>query len=233
MRAAAYTALFLRARTAAGPWIPAGALRRSTMEISRRKMMTARFFVYLFICFCGRLVAAESAAVSSGVLTSNIDPAKSAVHFTLGAVLHTVHGTFRIKNGTLRFDPGSGKMSGQIAVDVRSGNTGEATRDRQMHANVLESDRFPDAVFLPDRVNGRVASSGEFEVEVHGAMRVHGGDHEMTIPVRVRIQDGLVTARAKFAVPYVAWGMKDPSNVLLRVDKSVNVEVTLEGNVVR
>jgi polyisoprenoid-binding protein YceI len=195
--------------------------------------MSARLFAYLLICICARLIAAEPAPVSSGVLTSNIDPAKSVVQFTLGAVLHTVHGTFRIKSGTLRFDPGSGKASGQVAVDVRSGDTGEGTRDRQMHANVLESDRFPDAVFSLDRVNGRVASSGESDVEVHGTMRIHGRDHEMTIPVRVRIQGGSVTARAKFGVPYVSWGMKDPSNLLLRVDKSVNVEVTLEGNLSR
>jgi polyisoprenoid-binding protein YceI len=194
-------------------------------------MMSARLFAYLLICVCGRLIAAEPAAVSPGVLTSNIDPAKSVVHFTLAAILHTVHGTFRIKSGTLRFDPGLGKVSGQIAVDVRSGNTGEGTRDHQMHANVLESDRFPDAVFSPGHVNGRVAPSGESDVEVQGTMRIHGRDHEMTIPVRVRIQGGSVTARAKFAVPYVSWGMKDPSTFILQVDKSVNVDVTLEGNV--
>jgi len=116
------------------------------------KMMSARLIVYLLLCICGDLVAAETAPTSSGVLNFNIDPAKSAVQFTLGALLHTVHGTFRIKSGAVRFDPNSGKASGQISVDVRSGNTGEGTRDRQMHANVLESERFPDAVFSPDRI---------------------------------------------------------------------------------
>jgi len=193
------------------------------------KMMSARLIVYLLLCICGDLVAAETAPTSSGVLSFNIDPAKSTVQFTLGAVLHTVHGTFRIKSGTVRFDPNSGKASGQISVEVRSGDTGEGTRDRQMHASVLESERFPDAVFSPDRINGRLPSSGASDVEVHGMLRIHGRDHEMTIPVRVQMQNASVTARAKFTVPYVSWGMRDPSTFVLQVAKSVDVDVMLEG----
>ena len=184
-------------------------------------------FVCLFVCAC--LGATETDKAPSGALTFNVDPSKSAIQFTLGAILHTVHGTFRLTSGTIHFDPGSGKASGQITVEVRSGNTGEATRDRQMHANVLESDRFPEAVFSPDHVKGRVASKSESEVEVHGVLRIHGRDHEITVPVRVQMQAGLLTARAKFTVPYVSWGMKDPSTFVLQVDKSVNVDVTLEG----
>jgi polyisoprenoid-binding protein YceI len=198
-------------------------------NVMAMKMMSARLIVYLLLCICGDLVAAETAPTSSGVLSFNIDPAKSTVQFTLGAVLHTVHGTFRIKSGTVRFDPNSGKASGQISVDVRSGDTGEGTRDRQMHASVLESERFPDAVFSPDRINGRLASSGASDVEVHGMLRIHGRDHEMTIPVRVQMQNASVTARAKFTVPYVSWGMRDPSTFVLQVAKSVDVDVMLEG----
>ena len=189
----------------------------------------ARILVYMFLCVCGHLVAAETATTATGVLTFKIDPAKSSVRFTLGAVLHTVHGTFKIKGGAVRFDPNSGKASGQIAVDVRSGNTGEGTRDRQMHANVLESDRFPDAVFSPDRINGRLASSGPSDVEVHGTLSLHGRDHEMTVPVRVQMQSASITAEAKFTVPYVSWGMRDPSTFILQVAKSVDIDVMLEG----
>src|ERR1700736_5304427 len=190
-------------------------------------MMTARFVAFLLMCICCRLVAAGEAPSPAGVTTLSVDPARSTIQFTLGAVLHTVHGTFRVKGGTARFDPLSGKASGQIAVDVRSGETGESARDRQMHGDVLESNRFPDAAFSLDRVKGRLAPSGDSQVEVHGSLRIHGGKHEMTIPVRVNVQNDLVTATAKFAVPYVAWGMKDPSNLVLRVDKTVDVEVAL------
>jgi polyisoprenoid-binding protein YceI len=98
-----------------------------------------------------------------------------------------------------------------------------------MHDNVLASNRFPDAVFSPDRMNGRLAPSGQSQVEVHGSLRIHGEEHEMTVPVRVNAENDQVTAKAKFAVPYVAWGMKDPSNLVLHVDKNVEVEVVLIG----
>ena len=98
-----------------------------------------------------------------------------------------------------------------------------------MHESVLESNRFPEAVFSPDHVKGQFASIGESQLEVHGSLRMHGSEHEMTIPIRVKSQHDLVTATAKFVVPYVAWGMKDPSNLMLRVDKSVEVEVRLTG----
>jgi hypothetical protein len=45
------------------------------------------------------------------------------------------------------------------------------------------------------------------------------------------VQNDLVTATTTFAVPYVAWGMKDPSNLVLRVDKTVDVRVVLTGTV--
>ncbi len=188
-----------------------------------------RLLAFLLICVCCPSIATENPTLSADFVEIEFNPAKCTVQFALGALLHTVQGTFNVKDATVRFDPASGLASGQIAVDVRSGQTGERARDRQMHGEVLESNRFPDAVFSIDRVKGRLAPSGDSQVEVHGSLRIHGGKHEMTIPVRVNVQNDLVTATAKLAVPYVAWGMKDPSNLLLRADKTVEVEVALTG----
>ena len=193
--------------------------------------MTARVIVFLLTCVCCRSNASENPTFSGGLREIEFNSAKCTVQIALGALLHTVHGTFKVKDATVRLDPASGRASGQIAVDVRSGETGENARDRQMHESVLESNRFPDAVFSPDRVRGRLGLSGESQVEVHGSLRIHGGEHDLTLPVRVQVQNDLVTATTTFAVPYVAWGMKDPSNLVLRVDKTVDVRVVLIGTV--
>jgi polyisoprenoid-binding protein YceI len=146
-------------------------------------------------------------------------------------VLHTVHGTFKVKSGTVRFDVATGRASGQIIVDLESGDTGVQERDRHMREDVLESRRFPEAVFSPDRVTGHVSLEGEYQVVLHGILRIHGQDHEVTVPATVKVHEGKVIAIAKFVVPYVEWGMKDPSTFLLRVSDKVDVTVILVGTV--
>src|ERR1700724_2620733 len=75
------------------------------------------------------------------------DPQHTTINFTLGDVLHTVHGTFQLKQGALRLSAPSGKLTGKIVVDARSGDGGGAMRDRKMQKEVLQSHRYPDIVF--------------------------------------------------------------------------------------
>lgn len=193
------------------------------------KTAISAIFAALTLWVATTLPAAEKVTPSLHEVTIGVDPSRSNVQFTLGATLHTVHGTFNVQGGTVHLDPASGKASGQVVVDVKSGNTGVEARDRQMHNSVLESDRFPQAVFLPDRVSGLESLEGEHQVVVHGALRLHGQDHEVTVPARVAVQGGRVTTTAKLVVPYVRWGMKDPSTFVLRVSDKVNLEINLAG----
>ena len=84
-------------------------------------------------------------------ITAAIDPAQTQIEFTLSAVLHTVHGTFKLKEGVIRFDPASGKAGGAIVVDATSGDTGNKDRDKarnRWHQEVLESKKFPRSILL-------------------------------------------------------------------------------------
>lgn len=176
----------------------------------------------LFFLLCTLpLAAAEN--------TVELDPARTTIGFTLGDVLHTVHGTFKLKRGAITFDSSSGKASGEIVVDVASGNSGSGTRDKRMHREILESARYPEAVFAADRVSGELAPRGASELDVHGAFQIHGVSHEMTLHFRADVNGSEVASSTGFTIPYVQWGMKNPSNFLLRVNDKVEINIQAGG----
>jgi len=162
--------------------------------------------------------------------TLEFAPARSTVSFTLGDVLHTVHGTFNLKSGTVHFDPSSNAISGMIIVDATSGDSGSNARDRKMHKDVLESSKYSEVNFRPDRVEGKVSLEGPSEVQVHGMFGIHGSEHEITVPVHVELAPDHWSLTAHFEVPYVSWGLKDPSTFILRVAKGVVIDLQAAGS---
>jgi polyisoprenoid-binding protein YceI len=160
-------------------------------------------------------------------------PAQTSVKFTLGDVLHTVHGTFQLDHGSLQFDPTTGKISGEIVVNAKSGDSGSGMRDRKMHKEVLESERYPEISFHPDRVEGSVTSQGKSSVKIHGIFRIHGVDREIDVPAEVEMAPGNWAATVHFAVPYAKWGMKNPSTLFLRVEDSVQIDLVAGGSAVQ
>lgn len=179
-----------------------------------------RSFLFLLVCTLP-LAAAES--------TVELDPARTTINFTLADVLHTVHGTFKLKRGSITFDSSTGKASGEIVVDVASGNSGGGTRDKRMHKEILESARYPEAVFTADRVSGELPSRGASELDVHGSFQIHGTSHEMTFHFRADVNGSEVASSTGFTIPYVQWGMKNPSNFLLRVSDKVEMNIQAIG----
>ena len=142
-----------------------------------------------------------------------------------------MRGSFKLKRGSLTLDTGTGKASGEIVVDVASGDSGGGARDKRMHKEVLESTRYPEAVFTPDRVSGELASSGESQLDVHGAFQIHGASHEMTFHFRAEVKAGEVVTSTGFVIPYVQWGMKKPNNFLLKVSDKVDMNIQATGRV--
>ena len=160
-----------------------------------------------------------------------LNPARTTVKFTLGDVLHTVHGTFQLKNGALEFEAATGKVSGEIVVDAKSGESGSGMRDRKMHKEVLESAQYPEISFRPDRIVGSVTLQGKSSVKVHGMFRIHGVDREIEVPAEVEMAPEHWAAAVHFTVPYAKWGMKNPSTLFLRVDDSVEIDLAAEGSI--
>jgi polyisoprenoid-binding protein YceI len=169
------------------------------------------------------------------------DPAQTRADFTLSASFHTVEGDFKLKRGEIRFDPASGKIGGQIVFDAASGQTGNGSRDKKMHRDVLQSERYPEISFRPDRLIGQVSLSAAATdqattpvtstVQVHGVFAIHGSEHEITVPTEVNLERTHWIATAHFRVPYVEWGLKNPSNLFLHVADTVDVVLHAAGDV--
>jgi polyisoprenoid-binding protein YceI len=173
--------------------------------------------------------SAPRAAAPPQELVLTFDPVQTLIHWTLPATLHTVHGTFRLKHGQILLDLISGKASGEIVVDATSGQSGNDGRDSKMHGQVLESGKYPEIFFRPNRVVGNVVPKGGFAVQVHGIFSLHGADHDITVPVQGQFESDHWKGAASFAVPYVKWGLKNPSTFLLRVKQEVQIEMETAG----
>ncbi|HXM96101.1 MAG TPA: YceI family protein [Candidatus Dormibacteraeota bacterium] len=171
--------------------------------------------------------APELAAGREILLT--VDPEQSKAHWSLGSTLHTVHGTFHLKRGTMRIDTVGGKATGEIVADATSGESGNASRDQKMHKDVLESGRYKEVMFRPDHVEGKVSLDGVSNVQIHGILYLHGTEHELSVPLRAELAGNRWKASGSFSVPYVQWGLKNPSNFLLKVNSAVDVGLEMSG----
>jgi len=191
------------------------------------------FLLRTFGAALSSLLLAFAVSAAAQDTAFQLDPAQTSVKFTVGDVLHTVRGTFQLKRGSLELEPASGKISGEIVVDAGSGNSGSGMRDRKMNKEVLESNRYPEITFHPDRIEGAVANQGKSSVRVHGMFNIHGVDREITVPAEVEMSADHWTASVHFTVPYAKWGMKNPSTLFLKVNDSVEIDLTAAGNVGR
>jgi polyisoprenoid-binding protein YceI len=201
-------------------------MRKSELAVHKRQVCAQFLAVIALLWFAPVASTAQNLAFT-------LDAKKTTINYTLGDVLHTVKGTFHLKQGSLLLDPASGKLTGEIIVDAKSGDSGSGMRDRKMHREVLESDRYPNITFRPERMEGTVGSSGKSSVHVHGIFSIHGLDHEITVPAEVEMLPDHWTATLHFAVPYAKWGMKNPSTLFLKVSESVDIDLNAAGSVTR
>jgi polyisoprenoid-binding protein YceI len=190
-----------------------------------------RFFLPAVFAFSALLAGLTLAPISRAQETIvQINAGQTKIEFSLGAMMHTVHGTFALKTGSIRFDSSTGKMSGAIVVDAGSGESGNVGRDGRMHREILESGMFPEIVFTPSKITGTVAAEGASKVGVSGRFQLHGRDHEVTLPMEVKAEGGNLQISAHIDIPYVQWGLKNPSNFLLHVSDKVSIDIQAKGH---
>jgi polyisoprenoid-binding protein YceI len=162
--------------------------------------------------------------------TFTISPESSDVSFTLGGSGHETHGTFHVQSGSIDFDRTNPKLAGSVVVAAGSGKTGNDSRDKKMTKEVLDAPHFTEVSFVPQSYQGVIAPTGDSTIQVTGTFTLHGKPHDLTVLMQIHTDGTNCTAKTHFIVPYVKWGLKDPSVFILKVAKEVDVNLTLVGH---
>jgi polyisoprenoid-binding protein YceI len=199
---------------------------RSNFRIRR---IALTIVVALALSFASRAASASSAGTRIGII--NLDPAKTLVEFRLGGSLHSTHGKFQLRTGIIKADSATGKAEGTIVVDAASGDSGDSIRDHRMKDSVLEAEKFPEITFTARHIEGHLDRGGVFQAKLEGVLKLHGADHALTIDAHGTLIDDNLVATAHFSIPYVEWGLKDPSVLFLTVAKQVDIDIATAGRV--
>jgi polyisoprenoid-binding protein YceI len=162
-------------------------------------------------------------------LIFTVNPDASQVKMTLNTSHEVVNGTFHIQSGSIEFDRTASKMSGSIVVLAGSGKTGNGIRDKRMDKEILKVDQYTTVSFAPKTYTGTIASSDDSTIQVSGVFTLLGTPHDLTIPVQIHRDGSKATAKAHFIVPYVQWGLKDPSFMFWKAEHDVAIDLDLVG----
>ncbi len=158
-----------------------------------------------------------------------VNPDASAVNMTLNTTHEVVNGTFHVQSGSIEFDRGAARMSGSVVVLAGSGKTGNDSRDKKMYREILEVEQYATISFEPKTYAGAIAASGDSSLQVTGIFTLLGAHHEITVPMLVHLDGTNATAKAHFVVPYVQWGLKNPSFLVWKADNEVAIDLNLVG----
>ena len=200
------------------------------MIMSIRSAIVSRLMpAFIAIALVCRLALAADSVPLGKLAVVDLDPAHTTIAYSLDGWPHHTQGTFALKRGQIRIDPQTDKIDGSITVDATSGNSGHSVRDERMKSSVLEVDRFPEITFVPQQVISHGSPEGGFPAVVRGLMWLHGARHSFTVPAVIRRDGDRVTIQSEFAIPFVAWGLTDPSILMFTVAKVVQVDVKASG----
>jgi len=158
-----------------------------------------------------------------------VNPDASQVRMTLNTTHEVVNGTFHIQSGSIEFDRGTPRMLGSVVVLAGSGKTGNDSRDKKMNKDILKVEQYAAVSFEPKTYTGAIALSGDSTIQVTGVFTLLGTPHEIAIPILVHLEGTTATAKAHFVVPYVHWGLKNPSFLIWKADDDVAIDLILAG----
>ena len=162
--------------------------------------------------------------------TFTVNPDASKVAFSLGGNAHHVDGTFHVQSGSIDFDRTRanhlrlGGCRGRQRQQRRSGPGQEDELRRSRRGALCRN------LLCAQELSGNRCGQRAIPPSKSAAYSpLHGTPHDLTVPMQIHIDGTTLTAKTHFTIPYVKWGLKDPSIFILKVAKEVDIDLTLVG----
>jgi polyisoprenoid-binding protein YceI len=161
----------------------------------------------------------------AAALVYRINPAKAEAGFDLKATMHTVHGKTTRVTGEVTVDEapdGAMALSGRIEVGAASLDTGNSSRDKTMHGESLDVVKYPLIVLVPQQYDPKTGT-------LTGALTIRDVTRPVSIAAKLdRPAADRIVVTGTFEVPWLEFGVPDPSFAIVRVEKTASAHFSAE-----
>jgi polyisoprenoid-binding protein YceI len=144
-----------------------------------------------------------------------------------------IHGKGTGPAGTLTVTDHS--VSGFLAVDLASLETGISLRDRHLKEEYLQVDRYPEARLSFSRLDVSAvpegATFGAVAVPFEGRLRLHGVEKPVSGQAKVSRNDSRLTVSAQFSINLGDFGVAVPKYMGITVAEKVDVKAAFSAAV--
>ena len=142
-----------------------------------------------------------------------------------------VSGKTELVDGRIIISP-EGKLiakGSSFVVNVKSLKSDESKRDNYIKNNALESNKFPEAIFeinSMEGLKGPLPTNGLININLTGNMTIHGVTKEITWKLVANVENDNIEGIAKTEIDFNTFNIKKPSlPFILTIDDTLKLEL--------
>jgi polyisoprenoid-binding protein YceI len=100
--------------------------------------------------------------------------------------------------------------------------------DKDIREQALDVSQYPEIVFKSSDVRATQIAAGDYKIDLRGDLTLHGVTRQLTVPTRVTLRDGTLTARGEFSVLHSEYKIRRLSAAAGTVKASDEIRMAFE-----
>ncbi|MCC6220038.1 MAG: YceI family protein [Deltaproteobacteria bacterium] len=191
-----------------------------------------RLLIGLFVVFCWP--ANSFGDETFWNLPQDLSAKNTNITFEVDTTWHKVHGVAEAVNGKVWLeDLGNySSVRGEVVIPVEKLDTDNGPRDKKMR-NVMAASTYPQIKFSLSSVDGLcplevLENQKQCDLTLKGKLSIRDVEQEMLILGSLSKVNGKYRVSGKFGIDWSAFGVEDPSIIIARVKRDVEITFQLD-----